>query len=42
MPADAFEGSKSLLREFEEKLEISFATKETPVHTNGTTAPSLA
>jgi thymidylate synthase (FAD) len=37
MPVDAFEGSKSLLREFEEKLGMGFANVElqTPVHTNG-------
>jgi thymidylate synthase (FAD) len=37
LPADAFEGSKSLLREFEAKLGMSLTSKEaiTPVHANG-------
>jgi len=35
LPADAFDGSKSLLREFEEKLEMSFPRQEDAVHLNG-------
>jgi thymidylate synthase (FAD) len=35
MPADAFEGSKSLLREFEQKLGMSVGQREVPVHSNG-------
>ena len=35
LPADAFDGSKSLLREFEEKLEMSFPKQEDAVHLNG-------
>jgi thymidylate synthase (FAD) len=35
MPADAFEGSKSLLREFEQKLGMSIGQREVPVHSNG-------
>src|SRR6266550_5742119 len=40
LPADAFEGSKSLLREFEAKLGISLVSQETPapVHSNGAVA----
>jgi thymidylate synthase (FAD) len=37
MPADAFDGSKSLLREFEDKLEMKFDVGEfARVHVNGT------
>jgi thymidylate synthase (FAD) len=39
LPPDAFEGSKSLLREFEEKLGISFPAVELPVHANGNGSP---
>ncbi|HEX9989457.1 MAG TPA: FAD-dependent thymidylate synthase [Chloroflexia bacterium] len=35
MPVDAFEGSKSLLREFEQKLGMSVGQREVPVHSNG-------
>ncbi|HYP39694.1 MAG TPA: FAD-dependent thymidylate synthase [Chloroflexia bacterium] len=35
MPPDAFEGSKSLLREFEQKLGMSVGQREVPVHSNG-------
>jgi thymidylate synthase (FAD) len=37
LPADAFDGSKSLLREFQEKLAIPLATHEAaaPAHSNG-------
>jgi thymidylate synthase (FAD) len=40
MPIDAFDGSKSLLREFEEKLGMRFGTSEVPVHANGVTPGS--
>jgi thymidylate synthase (FAD) len=35
MPADAFEGSKSLLREFEQKLGMSVGQRDVPVQSNG-------
>jgi thymidylate synthase (FAD) len=36
MPLDAFDGSKSLLREFEEKLGMEFSRPEVAAHNNGT------
>jgi thymidylate synthase (FAD) len=36
VPADAFDGSKSLMREFEEKLGMNVPRQEIHVHTNGT------
>jgi len=36
LPADAFDGSKSLLREFEAKIGMKFGSPEVPVHLNGT------
>ncbi len=35
LPEDAFDGSKSLLREFEDKLGLSLHSSVAPVHTNG-------
>jgi thymidylate synthase (FAD) len=35
LPPDAFDGSKSLLREFEAKIGIKFGSPEVPVHLNG-------
>ncbi len=36
LPVDAFEGSKSLLREFEDKLGMKISNQELVVHSNGT------
>jgi len=36
LPVDAFEGSKSLLREFEDKLGMKVSNQELVVHSNGT------
>ncbi|MEO6458463.1 MAG: FAD-dependent thymidylate synthase, partial [Chloroflexia bacterium] len=35
LPADAFEGSKSLLREFEDKLGMKVSNQEPVIHSNG-------